>query len=113
MAQERVRGRRRYSEAERREYVRLSREGELTQSAFADRHGIKVCTLRRWIYQDRDRMAGSGDTGRFREISLSVPGLGMSGTVDILLGDGITVRLTGDRSPEFIGLVVSQLRRPC
>ena len=98
MAQERVRGRRRYSEAERREYMRLFREGEVTQSAFADRHWIKVCTLRRWIYQDRDRMAGSGDTGRFREISLSVPGLGMSGTVDILLGDGITVRLTGDRS---------------
>ena len=88
MEQERVTGRLRYSEAERREYVRLFREGELTQSVFADRHGIKFCTLRRWIYQDRDRMAGSGDAGRFREISPSVPGLGMSGTVDILLGAG-------------------------
>ena len=97
MEQGRVRGRRRYSEAERREYVRLFRESELTQSAFADRHGIKFYTLRRWIDQDRDRMADSGDAGRFREISLSVSGLGMSGTVDILLGDGITVRLTGDR----------------
>ena len=59
------------------------REGELTQSAFADRHGIKSYTLRRWTYQDRDRMAGIGDAARLREISLSVLGLGTSGMLDI------------------------------
>ena len=64
-------GRRNYTVAEREGFVRLYRQGGVTQKEFARTHRLKLGTLLRWLYR---RPAPKGRPAPlFKEIMLSPP----------------------------------------
>jgi transposase-like protein len=77
----------------------------MTQRAFAEREGVKYCTLTKWLLLQR-RKAATATPPAFAEVRLN--GGRAPGTVEIVLPDGVLVRGT---EAEQVIAVVTRLRR--
>ena len=104
----------RYSAEDRERFVALWRKSGQTQMEFAQRSGLKLTTLRQWLYGRQPTGADQGAVN-LREITSLVPSWtpAPSPAVEIAVGPEITVRLGGSCRPEFIAQVVEHLRRSC
>lgn len=104
----------RYSAGERQRLVAAWRSSGQTQEAFAQERGIRVGTLRQWLYRP-ERVNPRLRRVAFREVTQ--PGqaleLLMAPAVEIVVGPEITVRLKGPCDPELVAQLVGRLRRPC
>lgn len=101
--------RRRYSAAQRRNFVRLYRKSGLSQSEFARTHDLKPPTLHQWLHRAKPQPTSSGPV--FQEMPLPSPLV--APVLEITVGPEITLRLRAQVSPEFIAQIVQHLRRPC
>ena len=105
-----VTGRRKYSAAQRQEFVTLYRESGLTQVEFARQHEIKACTFHRWL---GPRKQPTAPCPVFTELLLSPPTGASAWSTEILLGRDITVRFGASVPATFMAELVNGLRRPC
>lgn len=103
--------RRRYSLAQRQEFVTLYHQGQLSLSEFARRHDLKLSTLHQWIHHKK--VLRSRARPIFKEVLLSAPALTASWAVELTVGTDLTLRLGAQTHPEFIAQLVQHLRRPC
>lgn len=103
--------RRQCNARERARWVELCRKSELTQAQFAREHGLKLSALRQWLHRSHRRASAPGPV--FEEVLCSSPLLGPTWIAELAAGADITLRFGAPSSPEFIGRVIQQLRRPC
>lgn len=98
-----VSSRRRYTAAERSDWVARFRQSGLTQRGFAAQHGLGVANLQRWV-------AGKfKQTPAFAEVPLPALHTPGSWAAEIVQPNGTTLRLTNAVSPTL----VKQLLRRC
>ena len=103
--------RRRYTLAQRQEFLALYRRSGLSASVFVREHDLKVSTLYQWLH--RVKPAPRTSVPRFQEVLLSAPPLIPAWAAEIAVGHELTLRLGSQFSPEFIAQVIQELRRPC
>jgi len=105
------RGSRIYGEERKRELIAEWRASGLTQRVFAQKVGVKYCTLTSWTCKRRGvgKSASAGPVMAFQELSM-VPAAKSTGaaSLEIVLPDGIVVR--GSHASELVTLV-RELRR--
>lgn len=98
--------RRRFSAEERFRLVEQYGQGDLTQVQFAERHGIKLHTLRLWLYKTRRKKRSRT---KFQEIP-AVSFLGPRWAAEIELKNGTTLRLGAEAKREFFSVLIDTLR---
>ena len=104
--------RRRWSRAEREQLLQDFRASGLTQARFAAEHGIKVTTLRNWIY----KLTGVGDQcGGFAPVR--IVGAGSMGSRSAITvrwpQQGVEVELGVDLDGSGVVRLVRELLAPC
>lgn len=88
---------------ERREVVAAFQASGLSQAEFAQRHGVKVGTLRCWLYSARREGVPEGTTPRFIEVTAAgPPGAPRSGAVLVLRMGAVIVELRELPPPEWL-----------
>jgi hypothetical protein len=100
-----ARGRRMVRAEQREALLAAYAASGLTQRAFAEREGMKYCTLAKWLLLQRRKPAGAKPT--FAEVRLN-GGRALVGSIEIVLPDGLIVR---GSDPEQVIAVVARLRR--
>jgi transposase-like protein len=101
--------RRRFTPAQRAEFVARYRQSGLTQRAFADQHKVGLSTLVQWLRRPSSNPPASRPV--FKEVLL--PSAGVGWAAEIALGKEITVRLGASASPKFIAQLIKRLGRSC
>lgn len=95
---------RKFTDAERADFVALYGKSGLTQRAFADQHGLNLASFNRWLHRFK------ADTVEpcpvFKELILPPTAAAWSAEI-------IIVRLGTTANPDLIAQVVNSLRRPC
>lgn len=104
--------RRRYTAAERREFVSRYHRSGLTQSEFARQHQLKICTLHQWLHR-ANKPANPVPEPLFKELLLPPPTPATNWAAEILLGPELTLRLGPQFSPQLITQLIHQLRHSC
>ena len=104
--------RRRFSAQERRQLVVRWRKSNLTQAEFARQCGLKLTTLRQWLYRPHPRKVAERRV-RFQELTQAAAPWALGSAVEIAVGAEITLRLNGALRPEFIAPLVHHLRQSC
>ena len=86
------------------------RASGLTQSQFAQQHGLKLSTLRQWIYRPEGQRSPLG-TPRpaFQEVPLSGLAFLESWAAEVRLPAGIVLRLNAQANVEWVGALVERL----
>jgi hypothetical protein len=127
---------------QRRRWVVRFRSSGLTPAQFAQEHGLKVCTLQRWLYgrgswpgpkwkeptlraeENRKHPGGrgasilprhrrrAGDVA-FREVKVSPLWPGGVWVADIAWPSGVTVRLGAGAEAEWIASLLGVVRQTC
>ena len=108
-------GRRRWTRAKRAQVLRAYRASGLTQEKFAGQAGIKIGTLRAWIY--KQPTAGGDEPGGFAPVRI-VGGAGPStrttrGAVTVRWPQGIEVEIAVDLDGAGVERLVRELLTPC
>ena len=101
--------RRRFTADERANFVALYRQSDLTQSAFARQHGIKLGTLQQWL--NRLKTQPPSIRPGFQE--LIVPLTSSQWAAEIRLSSEITIQLGLEATGQLITQLLGSLRRPC
>jgi len=79
----------------------------LTQRQFAEQHGLKLSTLRQWIYRPSSRQRrGRTSPPAFQELALP---LLESWAAELRLPSGRVLRLNPQASAEWVGTLVERL----
>jgi transposase-like protein len=107
------------STADREQWVRRYREGDLGLKHFAERHGLRPAQLHYWIYgarrpaaPERTPTSAAVPTAVFREVLL--PRLSSAEWVaQITWPDGLSLRIAREADPARIGTLIEHLRRAC
>ena len=90
------------------------RASGLTQEQFAARSGIKVGTLRAWIYKRRTpAVAGSGNFAPVRIVEGPHPTTSSRGSVTVRWPQGIEVEIAIDLDSAGAAGLVRKLLGPC
>lgn len=107
------------SAADREQWVRWYRDGDLGLKRFAERHGLRPAQLHYWIYGARRPTAPvrrpaspTPPTPVFREVPLPRPP-SVEWTAQIALPDGLSMRIARDADPAWVGALIEHLRRAC
>jgi transposase-like protein len=101
--------RRRFTADERAKFVALCRQSDLTQSAFARQHGIKLGTLQQWLCRLKPQPASARP--RFQE--LTVPLSSSKWAAQIRLSQEITIQLDAQAAGQLITQLLGSLRQSC
>jgi hypothetical protein len=104
----------RFTQQEREKLIVKYRASGLAQREFAQEQGIKVGTLRQWIYRPRSPLPmARGKKFGFQEVSISeVPFLN-GWAAELQLPRGVALRLNSNASVEWIGALVQKLGQVC
>ena len=102
------------SRADRERLLGAYRVSGLTQERFAAQSGIKVGTLRTWIYKRRaPAVAGSGNFAPVRIVEGSHPATNSRGAVTVRWPQGIEVEIAVDLDRAGVASLVRKLLGPC
>lgn len=107
------------SVADREQWVRRYREGDLGLKSFAERHGLRPAQLHYWVYGAR-RPTGTLQAAApaaapplmFREVRLPRHPSAEWGA-QITWPDGLGVGVARDADPAWVAAVIQHLRRAC
>ena len=102
------------SRADRERLLGAYRASGLTQERFAARSGIKVGTLRTWIYKRRSPAVA--DRGRFAPVRIVEgphPATNSRGSVTVRWPQGIEVQIAMDLDRAGVAALVRKLLGPC
>jgi len=100
--------------AERTQWLNAYRASGLTQEQFAARAGIKLGTLRAWIYKPRAR--AETEPGHFAPVRIveAAPAVAKSsGTITVRWPQGMTVEIAVPLDEIGVGRLVRELVAPC
>jgi hypothetical protein len=104
----------RVSRVERERLLGAYRASGLTQEKFAAQSGIKVGTLRTWIYKRRTpAVAGNGSFAPVRIVEGSHPATNSRGAVTVRWPQGIEVEIAVDLDRAGVASLVRKLLGPC
>lgn len=102
--------RQRVSAEERSRLVSLFRASGLTQAEFSLQQGIRLSTLRQWLYRSAARKKART---RFQEVPVTSL-LSPPWVAELSLDPGLVLRLSAAAKADWICTVVTALRqRPC
>jgi transposase-like protein len=105
-------GRRRFTPQERARVVAEYEGSGLTQRVFVGKHGLSLATLTNWLRAYRRDKPG-GQEVNFQPVDLS----GMVGRADwaaeVVMADGLTLRLGAQASVAMAQTLLKVLRRSC
>jgi transposase-like protein len=101
--------RRRFTADERAKFVALYRQSDLTQSAFARQHGIKLGTLQQWL----SRLKTQPPSLRPGFQELIVPLTSSAWAAEIRLSPEMTIQLGLEATGQLITQLLGSLRPPC
>ena len=88
---------------ERRATVAAFRASGLGQAEFAEKRGLKVGTLRCWLYASRRESGGNASVARFIDVTASVPVRPQGGEAALVLRvGGAVVELRELPPPEWL-----------
>lgn len=109
----RVRGRRHWSRHERAQLLREYRASGLTQEQFARRAGLKIGTLRAWIY--KMRTPDHAPLGGFAPVRIvdDVRPIKSRGSVTVRWPQGMEVEIAVELDGVGIERLVRKLVKPC
>ncbi len=91
--------------------VELYRASALTQARFAREQGLKLSTLRQWIY--RSTKPPRPAPSRFQEVFLGAPPVSADWSAEVSFATGVTLRLGNSATPELIGHLLQRLSPIC
>lgn len=107
-----VNTRRKFSPAQRHEFVTLYRQSGLTQVEFAQQHQIKVCTFHQWLHR-RKQPSTKCPRPVFKELLFSPQTHTPAWSTEIVMGHEFTIRFGAHVSATFMAELVKGLRGPC
>jgi hypothetical protein len=112
---ERSAGPRHWTRAKRAQVLREYRASGLTQEKFAGQAGIRIGTLRAWIYkQPTAEGDAAGGFAPVRIVDRSGPGTGTTrGAVTVRWPQGIEVEIAVDLGGAGVERLVRELLTPC
>lgn len=96
----------RYGVEERRLLLEKYGASGQTVPDFAQAHGIKVTTLRQWLWKHKPTPPPG-----FQELLLPVSA--PAATVEITLGRELTIKLRGEVSARYLAQILHRLRPSC
>ncbi len=107
------------SGADREQWVRRYREGDLGLKRFAERHGLRPAQLHYWIYgarrpaaPERTPTSAAVPTPVFREVLLPRQ-QSAEWAAQITWPDGLSLRVAHEADPARIAALIEHLRRSC
>jgi transposase-like protein len=103
---------RHFNAEERAEWISLYRSSQLPQEQFAQQHALKLGTLQRWLRQDR-RSSPSTEASAFQEVRLPSFLPTRAWVAEILLPNGVVVRLSAAATGSWIQSLLHTLRKAC
>jgi hypothetical protein len=98
---------------ERAEWITRYRSSGLRPAQFAERHGLKLGTLRRWMQEEGPRGSLGSETSGFQELLL--PSVAAAGpwAAEVQLPDGVVVRLGVRATAPWIASLLKTVRPSC
>jgi hypothetical protein len=99
-------GRRRWTSKQRQRFLARFHESKLTQRDFANRHGVGLSTLVKWLRLERDAVPPKV---KFREVRLSNPA--SRWPIEVVSPQGWIVRLQNDSDGQMLAQLLQAL--PC
>ncbi len=81
---------------------------DMTQAQFAEAHGIKVATLRYWIYKFRDQQS---ETSAFEFVELKTIPEPKSPAVSMFLSQEVMIEFSQSPEPRFFAQLVHELSK--
>lgn len=98
---------------ERAEWITRYRSSGLRPAQFAEQHGLKLGTLRRWMQEEGQGSSLSRETSGFQELLL--PSVAAAGpwAAEVQLPDGVVVRLGVAATPSWIASLLKTVRPSC
>jgi hypothetical protein len=98
---------------ERAEWITRYRSSGLRPAQFAEQHGLKLGTLRRWMQEEGPRGSLGSETSGFQELLL--PSVAAAGpwAAEIQLPDGVVVRLGVTATAPWIASLLKTVRPSC
>jgi hypothetical protein len=97
------------------QWISRYRASGMGLGAFAEQHNLSKSRLHYWVYDKRYSKLAEPPVSAplFREVKLA-GGLALSNwAAEVRLSSGVAVRFSAAATPEWIGLVVAALQRPC
>ncbi len=81
---------------------------------FAHENGLKASQLHYWVYGPRPRRVTEAVKPAFREVVIPGPwSAAPAWSAEIMLPDGVSVRVSSGADVAWVGTLVDSLRRPC
>jgi transposase-like protein len=104
---------RHYNTEQRAEWIALYRSTQLRQEQFAEQNGLKLGTFQRWLREERQRSSPSIAASAFQEVRLP-PFLPRHAWVaEVVLPNGVVVRLDVATTPSWMQSLLQVLRKAC
>ena len=99
-----------FSAAERERFLAKYQASGLTQREFAREHGVKLRSLRHWLYgfSSKQRVARPAKLA-FREVNWGGIPLLESWAAELRLPNGLVLRLNGQASADWVGALIERL----
>jgi hypothetical protein len=101
------------SRQERTAWMTRYRSSGLLPQPFAEQHGLKLSTLRRWIQQEGYSRLPNAEAAGFQELLL--PSVSPAGgwAAEVQLPDGVVVRLSAAATSSWIVALLKTVRPSC
>jgi transposase-like protein len=104
---------RHFNAEQRAEWITLYRSAQLPQEQFAQQHGLKLGTLQRWLREEHQRSSPSTAASAFQEVRLSSCLPARAWAAEILLPNGVVVRLDAAATSSWMQSLLQALCKAC
>jgi hypothetical protein len=104
---------RHFNAGQRAEWIALYRSAQLPQEQFAQQNDLKLGTLQRWLREERQRSSPSTAASAFQEVRLSSCLSAHAWAAEILLPNGMVVRLDAAATSPWMQSLLQVLRKAC
>ena len=104
---------RHFNAEQRAEWICLYHSSQLPQEQFAQQNGLKLGTLQRWLREEHQRSSSSTAASAFQEVRLSSCLPARTWAAEILLPNGVVVRLDAAATSSWMQSLLQVLRKAC
>jgi transposase-like protein len=104
---------RHFNAEQRAEWIALYRSTQLPREQFAQQNGLKLGTFQRWLREERQRSSPSTAASAFQEVRLPSFLPNHAWVAEVLLPNGVVVRLGAATTPSWMQSVLQVLRKAC